>query len=270
MNVDARIQHPTPALLGDPMFASLRRWMGITEVPGAIPHAFTHAALEAAGVDLALASAWVGPRGALIPNEAVDALVQASNGRIRGVASVDLHRPMDAVRELRRWVKRGFVGLRVLPWLWQLPPDDRRYYPLYAECIELGIPFCTQVGHAGPLLPSEPGRPIPYLEQVAYEWPELTIVAGHLGHPWTDEVLSLLRKYDNVVADTSAWKPSRFPPAFADCLRGSGRSKILFGSNWPMIAPEACLAQVDSLGLDAEARALYLGGNAARIFGLEA
>jgi len=62
-------------------------------------------------------------------------------------------------------------SLRIVPWLWDLPPDDRRYYPLYAECIELGIPFCLQVGHTGPLCPSEPCRPIPYLDHVALECP---------------------------------------------------------------------------------------------------
>ena len=59
---------------------------------------------------------------------------------------------MEAVRELRRCVTElGFKGLRVIPWLWEPPPTDRRYYPLYAACVELGVPFCTQVGHTGPL-----------------------------------------------------------------------------------------------------------------------
>ena len=83
--------------------------------------------------------------------EQVAGWVAAAPDRLTGIASVDLRRPMEAVRELRRCVRElGFVGLRLLPWLWELPPDDRRYYPLYAECIELGVPFCLQVGHAGP------------------------------------------------------------------------------------------------------------------------
>src|SRR6185312_15207014 len=94
----------------------------------------------------------------------------AHPGRFTGLASVDLSRPMDGVRELRRAVRQlGLRGLRVLPWLWGLPPNDRRYYPLYAECVELGVPFCLQVGHTGPLRSSEPGRPIPYLDDVALE-----------------------------------------------------------------------------------------------------
>jgi predicted TIM-barrel fold metal-dependent hydrolase len=117
---------------------------------------------------------------------------------------------MDGVRELRRRVKQdNFKGLRVLPWLWGLPPDDRRYYPLFAECCELDIPFCTQVGHAGPLRESEPGRPIPYLDRVALEFPELRVVGGHIGVPWLGEMFSLVMKYPNVFIDTSAYKVSR-------------------------------------------------------------
>src|SRR5438046_2915422 len=116
--------------------------------------------------------------GPLISNDAVAAIIARYPGRFAGVAAVDLARPMDAVRELRRCVRDlGFRALRVVPWLWNLPPSDRRYYPLHAECVELGIPFCLQVGHTGPLCPSEPGRPIPYPGHVALDFPHLKIVA---------------------------------------------------------------------------------------------
>ena len=173
------------------------------------------------------------------------------------------------VRELRRAVRQlGLRGLRVLPWLWTLPPNDRRYYPLYAECVELGIPFCLQVGHAGPLCPSEPGRPIPYLDDVALEFPELVIVAGHIGYPWTDEMIALATKYPNVYIDSSAYKPSRYPASFVAYLGGHGRRKVLFGSNFPMLLPGSCLDQLPALGLDDEATRLFLHDNAARVFGL--
>ena len=269
MRVDAWIQHPTAEFIRDPMFAALRRWLRLDQVPDHIPPELTLGALEAARIDRALVSAWWGPRGPLLPNDGVAALVQAHPERLSGVASVDLHRPMDGVRELRRCVRTlGFKALRVLPWLWGLPPNDRRYYPLYAECIELGVPFCLQVGHAGPLLPSEPGRPIPYLDEVACEFPELTIVAGHVGYPWTDEMISLATKYDRVHIDTSAYKLRRLPPVLADYIRGRGRTKVLFGSNHPMLLPTQALEGLDTLGLDAEATDLFLGGNAVRVFGL--
>lgn len=89
---------------------------------------------------------------------------------------------MAAVAELDRAVtKLGCIALRVVPWLWNLPPNDKHYYPLYVKCVELGIPFCTQVGHTGPLCPSEVGRPIPYLDEVALTFPDLVIVGGHIG-----------------------------------------------------------------------------------------
>lgn len=265
--IDAWIQHPTPAFLREPMFATLRRWAGIEQVPDTIPIAMTRAALAGAGVSRALITAWWGPKGPLLDNDTVAAWVREYPDLLTGIASVDLSRPMVAVRELRRCVKQlGFRGLRVLPWLWGLPPNDRRYYPLYAECVELGVPFCLQVGHAGPLLPSEPGRPIPYLDEVAAEFPELVIVGGHIGYPWTEEMIALATKYPNVHIDTSAYKPSRYPPRLVEFMRGHGRRKVLFGSNYPMIQPAACMKQLDALDLDPEAQALFLGGNAARIF----
>ncbi|MEQ8461014.1 MAG: amidohydrolase family protein [Sandaracinaceae bacterium] len=267
--VDAWIQHPTPAFIGHDMFASLRRWMGLTEIPESIPIELTLGALESAGVSRALVSAWHGPEGAMISNDEVAGFVAQAPDRLLGVASVDLRRPMEAVRELRRCVEElGFKGLRMLPWLWELPPDDRRYYPLYAACVELGVPFCLQVGHAGPLRPSEPGRPIPYLDRVACDFPELTIVGGHIGYPWTTEMIAMATKYENVFIDTSAYKPSRYPDELVAFMQKHGRRKVLFGSNFPMIQPAACVAQLDALGLDEEARALFLAGNAERVFRL--
>lgn len=265
--IDAWAQHPTPAFLGHDMFASLRRWMKIDRVPDTIPVAFTDAAMTAAGVDKALLSAWWGPEGPLLHNDEVAAVVDSNPELYAGIASVDLSRPMDAVRELRRCVKTlGFVGVRQLPWLWGLAPNDRRYYPIYAECIELGIPFCLQVGHAGPLRPSEPGRPIPYLDEVACDFPELVIVGGHIGYPWTTEMIALATKYPNVHIDTSAYTPRRYPPELVAYMRGHGRRKVLFGTNFPMIQPSKCLAELDTLGLDEEAQDLFVQGNAQRVF----
>ncbi|MCA9611906.1 MAG: amidohydrolase [Sandaracinus sp.] len=267
MLVDAWIQHPTPRMLRDPMFDTLRRWSG-QSVPDELPIELTLAALDAAKIDRALITAWSGPEGFLVTNDEVASFVARAPERLVGVAAVDLRRPVEAVKELRRCVARGFRALRLLPWLWEAPPDDRRYYPLYLACVELNIPFCLQVGHAGPLRPSEPGRPIPYLDRVACDFPELTIVAGHIGYPWTDEMIALATKYPNVHIDTSAYKPSRFPESLVKFMRGHGRRKVLFGSNFPMILPKDCLDQVDALGLDEEARAFYLGANAARVFRL--
>ncbi|HVT34030.1 MAG TPA: amidohydrolase family protein [Nevskiaceae bacterium] len=271
MIVDAWIQHPTLRFAQQPMFESLWRWTKQRPPSSEVPLEFTLATMKQAGVDHALVSAWYGPQGALISNDEVAHWVAQSKGMLHGVCSVDLMRPMEAVRELRRCVReRGFKALRMLPWWWNLPPNDRHYYPLYAECCELGVPFCLQVGHTGPLMPSEPGRPIPYLDQVALDFPELTIVGGHIGYPWTQEMIALATKYEHVYIDTSAYTARRYPPELVAYLRGHGRRKVLFGSNYPMIAPADCLKELDSLGLDPGARADFLGGNAQRVFRLAA
>ncbi|MEU1035083.1 amidohydrolase family protein [Streptomyces mirabilis] len=171
-----------------------------------------------------------------------------AGGWLRGVAGADLTRPVQAVRELRRAVEElGFVALRVVPWLWELPPTHRLYYPLYAACVALGVPFCTQVGHTGPLKPSETGRPIPYIDQVALDFPELTIICGHIGYPWTTAMIAVADKHENVYIDTSAYTARRYP----------------------MITAPQALKHLDQLELDKESRELFLSGNARRVFGNE-
>ena len=269
MTINVWMQHPTPSFLRNDIFASLLRWTGQTIPEGEIPIELTLGAMDAASVGVGLLSAWYGPNGAWISNDEVAALVRAHPTRFHGLASVNVMEPMTAVRELRRAVKElGMKGLRLLPWLFGLPPNDRRYYPLYAECVELGVPFCTQVGHTGPLRTSETGRPIPYIDDVALDFPELVIVAGHIGYPWTEEMIALARKYPNVYIDTSAYTAKRYPETLVAFMRERGRKKVLFGSNFPMILPGKALEHLDALGLDDEARGLFLEGNAKRVFGL--
>jgi predicted TIM-barrel fold metal-dependent hydrolase len=268
--VDVWAQHPSERFLKEPWLAPLWRWTG-SEPPASLPLDATVGAMDAGGVSVALLSGWHGPNGSLISNDEVAAAVAARPGRFAGLAGVDLSDPMAAVREIRRCVTElGFVGVRVVPWLWNLPPNDRRYYPVYVACVELGVPFCTQIGHTGPLLPSEPGRPIPYLEEVLLDFPDLVVVGGHVGFPWTAEVISLAHKFPNFYVDTSAYAVHRLPRDLVEFLGGHGRSRVLFGTNWPMISPERALAGLDKLGLDAEATSLYLAGNARRVFRLPA
>ena len=130
------------------------------------------------------------------------------------------------------------------------------------------MPFCTQVGHTGPLLPSEFGRPIPYIDQVAIDFPELVVVGGHIGYPWTEEMIAVATKHPNVYIDTSAYTIRRYPPALVDYLRGHGRDKVLFGTNWPMVPPVKALEGLDELTLGADVEARFLAGTAQRVFQL--
>lgn len=276
MIIDAWAQHPTTRLVNHPMLDSLRRWTrgqedSITASNEQLPVSMTTDAMDQGGVDRSLISAWCGPQGDLVSNDEVAAFVREAPERLAGIGSVNIAKPMEAVREIRRCVKElGFKGIRVLPWLWELPPTHARFYPVFAECCELGVPFCTQVGHTGPLMPSDVGRPIPHIDQVAIDFPELTIVGGHVGYPWSEEMVAVSTKHENVYIDTSAYTVKRYPQELVRFMAGHGRHKVLFGSNWPMIAPARCLEGLDELGLDNEARDLLLSGNAARVFDLQA
>ncbi|MCG8427387.1 amidohydrolase family protein [Alcanivorax profundi] len=268
MIIDAWAQHPTLRHLQDPIFDSLRRWTKTPAPSSELPVSATVAMMDAAQVDLSLISAWEAPGKTMISNDEVAQFVHQAPNRLLGIGSVDISRPMAAVREIRRCVNElGFKGIRVLPWLWGVPPTDRRFYPVYTACAEMGVPFCTQIGHTGPLMPSEVGRPI-YLDQVALDFPELKIVGGHIGYPWTEEAIAIATKHENVFIDTSAYTANRYPSALVEFMRGHGRSKVLFGTNYPMIPAEKALEDLDQLALDDESLALFLAGNAQRVFEL--
>lgn len=267
--IDVWAQITTPRMAAQPWLATLLRWTGQEGEPLVPSVESTVGAMDKAGVSLSLVSAWYGPQGPLITNEEVAAQVDAAPGRLRGLASADIRNPMEAVREIRRWVDgKRFVGVRIVPWLWDLPPNDRRYYPLYAACVELGVPLCTQIGHTGPLLRSETGRLIPYLEDVLLDFPELTVVGGHVGFPWIDELLTMTIKFRNFHVDTSAYAVHRLPSAFVDYMKGPGASRVMFGTNWPMLSPKKCLAGLAALGLTEAQREAFLSGNARRVFGV--
>jgi len=268
MIIDAWAQHPTLRHSNDPIFDSLRRWTK-GEIPKeTLPVSYTIAAMDAANVDRSLISAWVAPRNVMISNDEVAGFVSEYPERLIGVGSVDISRPMEAVKEIRRCIlELGFKAIRVLPWLWEVPPTDRRFYPVYTALCDLGVPFCTQIGHTGPLMPSEVGRPL-YLDQVALDFPELTIVGGHIGYPWTEEAIAVATKHENVFIDTSAYTTNRYPEALVNFMKAHGREKVLFGTNYPMITPSKALAKLDELGLDNATQELFLSGNAKRIFKL--
>lgn len=266
--IDAWMQIMTPRMAAEPWLASLMRWTGQTAETALPTVETTLAAMDTANVETGLISAWHGPAGALITNDETAENAAASGGRLRPVMSVDLTDPMGAVRDIRQRAKDGFVAVRALPWLWELPPNDRRFYPIYAACVDQGLPFCTQIGHTGPLKTSEYGRLIPYLEDVLIDFPELSIVGGHVGFPWIDEVASLIHKFPNFYVDTSAYVLHRLPPSFVKLLKTSGKQRILFGTNWPMLSPAKCLKGLDGLGLDENVAARFLAGNAKRVFKL--
>ncbi len=268
MIIDAWAQHPTLRHLQDPIFSSLLRWTKSEAPTEELPVSATIAAMDAASVNRSLISAWMAPGRNMISNDEVHRFVSEYPERLVGVGSVDISKPMQAVAEIRRCVDEfGFKAIRVLPWLCDRPPTDPLFYPVYTACCDLDVPFCTQIGHTGPMMSSEVGRPI-YLDRVALDFPELTIVGGHIGYPWTDEAIAVATKHENVYIDTSAYTVRRYPPQLVEYLQTNGRRKVLFGSNYPMITPAKALDGLDDLGLDDETQELFLHANAQRVFAL--
>lgn len=268
MIIDAWAQHPTLRHSQDPMFESLRRWNKMEAPTEELPLELTIDFMDQGDVAKSLISAWVAPRNTLISNDEVHDFVSRYPDRLIGVGSVDISRPMEAVAEIKRCVDElGFKAIRVLPWLWELPPTDRLFYPVYTTCCDLGIPFCTQIGHTGPLMSSEVGRPI-YIDRVALDFPDLKIVGGHIGYPWTEEAIAVATKHPNFYIDTSAYTVKRYPAELVRYLKTNGREKVLFGTNYPMIAPAKALAGLDALDLEDDTKALFLAGNAQRVFDL--
>jgi uncharacterized protein len=279
MIIDAWAQHPTRRHLADPMFDSLRRWTrgeatsrapaGAADQGGDWPLSVTLASMDEAGITRSLVSAWEGPRGPLISNDEVAGFVSDAPERLVGVGSVDISRPRErCARSVAACASSGSGPSACCRGCGNCRQPTRASIPVYSECCELGIPFCTQVGHTGPLMPSEFGRPIPYIDQVAIDFPDLVIVCGHIGYPWTEEMIAVATKHANVYIDTSAYTVRRYPPALVAYLRGHGSGKVLFGTNWPMIAPRKALEGLDELDLPPSARAAFLADNAVRVFGL--
>ena len=87
--------------------------------------------------------------------------------------------------------------------------------------------------------------------------------------PWTDEMVSMATKYKNVYIDTSAYTPERYPESLIRFMKGPGKNKVLYGSNWPMISPQKCLSQLDLLDLPEDGLSAFLHDNAKKVFKLE-
>ena len=194
--------------------------------------------------------------------------------RFSGLAGVDPYRGMQGIYDLEQGVKEyGFVGAHLYPHWFGLAPDHAKYYPYYSKCCELDIPIMMQVGHnlvysKTRRLPSV-GRPIT-LDQVAIDFPELALIGIHVGVPWTDEMISMCWKHENVYTAGDAYAPKYWPESYVHYANTYGRHKVMFGTDWPVIDPERAVKEVDDLGMNDEAKQMLMRDNAIRVFKLPA
>jgi len=207
-----------------------------------------------------------------IPYERVHEICGQHPDRFSGLAGIDPFRGMQGLRDLEHAVKDlGFVGAHLYPHWFELPPDHAKYYPYYAKCCELDIPIMMQVGHS--LVYSQNrrmrsvGRPIA-LDPVACDFPELKLIGIHIGVPWTDEMISMAWKHQNVFIGVDAYAPRHWPPQILHYLNTYGREKVLFGTDWPVIDPERAMVEIEELDIRPEAKPLLMRQNALRVFNL--
>lgn len=224
--------------------------------------------MDAAGIGKAICSA-----GPLIPNDAVVEAIQRYPDRLIGMAAVSPWSPdgvMPAVHTLRALVgEYGFKGLKLEPFILDKVPTEAQWYPLYAACADLDLTVQIQVGGTGPsTYTSETGRP-GHIDRLAIDFPGLRIVAGHIGWPWTDEMIAVAAKHPNVWIDTSAHLPKYYPPQFTHFLRTYGRRKCIWASDWPILTFEAALDGLAELDLKPEVQRLFMHDNAVEAFDLK-
>ncbi len=200
------------------------------------------------------------------PSPQVLAFTRAHPERFALAAYVDPRRGMPALRELSAVVKNEpVVVARAVPFMINLPPDDKAYYPLYARCIELDLPISVNTGIPGPPAPGRCQDPI-YLDEVCLFFPELTLIMAHGADPWWAVAIRLMLKYPNLYLKTSAYAPRYFPPELLQFMNTRGQNKIIFASDHPVLGMDRCIAEAQALDLREGVLDKFLYQNAERVF----
>lgn len=150
----------------------------------------------------------------------------------------------------------------------QAPINDKRWYPIYAACVDLDLPVCLCVGVPGPRLPMEPQK-VEHLDEVCWFFPELKIVMRHGAEPWTDLACKLMLKYPNLYYSTSAFAPKYYPEDIVHYANTRGADKILYAGYYPMgISLDRIFAELPQVPFRDEVWPKFLRENAQRVFNL--
>ncbi|HEY8492110.1 MAG TPA: amidohydrolase family protein [Dehalococcoidia bacterium] len=225
-----------------------------------------------------LASDWESTTGIPpVTNDYVAGIVRRYPRQFIGFCSVDPWKGRKAVDEVRRAAEElGLRGVKFHPTLQQFEVNDRRFHPLWAACAELRLPVLIHTGMTG-IGAGMPGggglktrycAPIPYIDDLAAEFPELTIIMAHPAFPWVDEQLAVLLHKPNVYMDLSGYSPKYFQPQLVQYANTLLQDRMLFGSDYPSITPDRWLADFAEAPFRDEVRDKILRENAARLLGL--
>ena len=210
-----------------------------------------------------------------VPNDEIAEVAAANPDVLIPFASVDPNKP-GAVDEARRLIRdHDFRGFKFHPNIQAFFPNDRAFYPLYELIAEADLPALFHSGHSGigAGLPGGGGIRLKYsnpmcVDDVAVDFPELTIVLAHPSFPWQDEAISVALHKRQVYLDLSGWSPKYFPPQLVQYANTLLKDRVLFGSDYPMITPDRWLRDFEQADFKDEVRPLILKENAARFLKL--
>jgi predicted TIM-barrel fold metal-dependent hydrolase len=213
-----------------------------------------------------------------VSNDAVIDFASKNADIALAFASIDPHRGSEAVAEARRLVAGGGIrGLKLHPPIQQFTPNDRMAYPLYEVFAEARLPVLFHTGHSGigTGMPGgggirlKYGNPMP-IDDVAVDFPDMPIILAHPSFPWQDEAISICLHKPQVYIDLSGWSPKYFSPTLVQYANTLLKTKVLFGSDYPLLTPDRWLSDFEKIAIRDEVRPLILKENAVRLFGLDA
>ncbi|MFT6163508.1 MAG: putative TIM-barrel fold metal-dependent hydrolase [Zhongshania aliphaticivorans] len=151
----------------------------------------------------------------------------------------------------------------------QVPYDDKKWYPIYAKCVELDIPFCPCVGVPGPRLPMAPQK-VELLDEVCWFFPELKVVMRHGTEPWEKLAWKLMLKYPNLYYMTSAFAPKHYPEEIVKFANSRGSDKVMYAGYFPMgLSLDRIFKDMPNVPFKDEVWPKFLRENARRVFKLD-
>ena len=223
-----------------------------------------------------------------VDNETVSGREPISNDYIAGIANdypkqfiafgtVDPWKGKGAVQEVSRCADLGMRGMKFMPNMQQFFPNDERFYPMWERAQELGLVVLIHSGTTG-VGAGTPGgggvklkysRPIPYIDDVAADFPDLKIIMAHPAWPWQEEQLAMLVHKPNVYMDLSGWSPKYFQPSLVQYASSLIQDKVLFGSDYPVLMPDRWLRDFEAAPFADEVREKILITNAANLLGID-
>ena len=212
-----------------------------------------------------------------ISNEEIAELAHKESDVAIPFASVNPHRGAEGVAMAKRLIREHKVrGFKFHPSVQEFFPNDRIAYPLYEVIAEAKLPALFHTGQTGVGANTKAGGGIRLkysqpmlLDDVAADFPDMPIVMAHPSFPWQEEALSVATHKPQVYIDLSGWSPKYFPPILVQYANTLLKEKILFGSDYPVLAPQKWMEEFDKLPIKPEVRPLILKQNAARLLGLQ-